>query len=120
MKRSKDGPATLSGSTPPSRHPDGRLAAERLAQSWEIAAVSFGVAIVKKELIVIVRHGDIATMLDRAPVLLGPGENFLDVAHHAFCVAAVQAVGLLYPIEIGELVAVDREVRAATQLPAMP
>jgi hypothetical protein len=84
---------------------------EYFTQACEIAAISLGVTVLQKELIVTVRRENGATVLNRAPVVLRTRTYLPYVAKHTGGVAAVQAVGLLDRVQVGELMTVNRKVR---------
>jgi hypothetical protein len=56
------------------------------------------------------RDGDRASVLNRTPVLFGAGGHFPDVRDQSVRVAAERAVHFFDPIQIRELVPIDREV----------
>jgi hypothetical protein len=95
----------------PAVAPGRDLPAQRLAQGRQFAPITMGVTVVDEEVVPVVRGRDGAGMLDWAPILLGASRDVLDERERAVGVSAEDAVYFFDPIQIGELVPIDDEVR---------
>ena len=74
------------------------------------------VAIIHKFAMQPVRISSEAGVLDRAPILLGSRRNFTDIGNQPVAIAAIDAIQLLYRVQIGQQVAVKHDVVRAFHL----
>jgi hypothetical protein len=86
---------------------------QRVTQGQQVASIAPGVAVVEEQVVAAMRDLNCASVFDRAPVLLGAGGHFPHVRDQPVGVAAEGAVNLFDPVQVRQLVPVDREVLAA-------
>lgn len=76
-------------------------------------SVGIGIAIRKKMTITAVQRARFAGVLDRAPVLLGPGGYLLDIGNEPVEIPAVHAIYFFNEIQVRQGMAIDDDIVAA-------
>ena len=69
-----------------------------------------GIPILNEFIVPAVNTADPASMLDGAPILFGQGGYFLNICNQTVEVSTVDAVDLLYQIEIAESITIDHDI----------